>query len=555
MNISLQSHGSLNPGRPVVRASAMVLLLFLSGCTTQKREDFDAQHPINMQRTQEAWTALRRPPTQPEFLVEDFTPVISTRSMPLSRDAALPTHIKRVTFKLPGRRTLPTIMELVSSQIGIPIVLSPDALRPASSFSPGGSGGGASVGGGGQQGFGGPSAAPVFAAGPGLGALVVDAGDHQRTFELNYSGSLSGLFDQLAAMASLSWKYEEQRVVFFRSHTRSFTIKTMPGAFKLSSSLGGGGGGGGGAGGGTGGGGGGLGGDLESQVDFWTGLEATVKAMLSASGKMNLDKNAGILMVTDGHEVMGMVEQYIDQMNHLMMRQIALDVEVVTVDLNEAHAAGIDWSLIAGSLEFISPPATISAGTPFSVRLSGTNGKSSMLNALQTFGRVTSGYSGVVVTSNRTPAPISVSNSLTYVRQTTPGVVTGSSTGAVAASSGLTPGQVNTGTNIVLLPMILESNQVLVQCQVSISALKELTRFDSGSGASQQSIQLPNVDSFTVVQRMAIPVGQTMVIMGFDQARTGSSTNGPFGQLVTGSSGSGNRQSIVVMITPRITDL
>jgi type IVB pilus formation R64 PilN family outer membrane protein len=242
-------------------------------------------------------------------------------------------------------------------------------------------------------------------------------------------------------------------------------------------------------------------------------------------------------------------------MNHLMMRQIALDVEVVTVDLNEAHAAGIDWSLIAGSIEFISPPATISAGTPFSVRLSGTNGKSSMLNALQTFGRVTSGYSGVVVTSNRTPAPISVSNSLTYVRQTTPGVVTGSSTGAVAASSGLTPGQVNTGTNIVLLPMILESNQVLVQCQVSISALKELTRFDSGSGASQQSIQLPNVDSFTVVQRMAIPVGQTMVIMGFDQARTGSSTNGPFGQLVTGSSGSGNRQSIVVMITPRITDL
>lgn len=554
MNHFVRPHIPSVSSQPAVRASVLALsvLVFLGGCTTQKREDFDAQHPINVQRTQEAWNALRRPPTQPEFLVEDFTPVISTRSVPLSRDAALPTHIKRVTFKLPGRRTLPSIMELVSSQIGIPIVLSPDALRPASSFAPGGTGGAAAGGGG--QGSGNPAIAPVFGTGPGLGALVVDAGDHQRTFELNYSGSLSGLFDQLSAMASMSWKYEQQRVVFFRSHTRSFAIKTMPGSFKLSSSLGGGGGGGGG-GGESGGGGGGLGGDLENQVDFWTGLEATVKAMLSASGKMNLDKNAGILLVTDGHEVMAMVEEYIDQMNHLMMRQIALDVEVVTVDLNEAHAAGIDWSLIAGSLEFISPPATIAAGTPFSVRLNGANGKSSMLNALQTFGRVTSGYSGVVVTSNRTPAPISVSNSLTYVRQTTPGVVTGSSTGAVAASSGLTPGQVNTGTNIVLLPMILESNQVLVQCQVSISALKELTRFDSGSGASQQSIQLPNVDTFTVVQRMAIPVGQTMVIMGFDQARTGSNSNGPFGQLVTGFSGSGNRQSIVVMITPRITDL
>ncbi len=159
----------------------------------------------------------------------------------------------------------------------------------------------------------------------------------------------------------------------------------------------------------------------------------------------------------------------------------------------------------------------------------------------------------MVVTSNRTPAPISVSNSQSYVRQTTPAVVASGAVGA--ATSGLTPGQVTTGTNILLLPMILESNQVLMQCSVTIASLKELSRFDSGSGVSQQSIQLPNVDTFTMVQRMAIPSGQTMVVMGYDQARTGSTTNGPFGQLTTGKSGNGNKQSIVIMVTPRISDI
>jgi type IVB pilus formation R64 PilN family outer membrane protein len=220
---------------------------------------------------------------------------------------------------------------------------------------------------------------------------------------------------------------------------------------------------------------------------------------------------------------------------------------------------GIDWSVVNqlsnGSLSFATPPATAAAGTPFSIEFAGTNGKSGLLRALQTFGQVTSAYSGVVVTSNRTPAPISVSNTQSYVQQTTPVVVASAAVGAVAATSGLTPGQVTTGTNILLLPMILESNQVLMQCSVTIASLKELTRFDSGSGASQQSVQLPNVDTFTMVQRMAIPSGQTMVVMGYDQARTGSTSNGPFGQLTTGRSGNGNKQSIVIMITPRISDI
>jgi type IVB pilus formation R64 PilN family outer membrane protein len=274
---------------------------------------------------------------------------------------------------------------------------------------------------------------------------------------------------------------------------------------------------------------------------------------------MNLDKNAGYLVVTDSNEVLSLLETYIGQMNQLMMRQITLEVEVVTVDLNEAHAAGIDWQAVSnlniGSFTYLTPPAPATAGTPFSIEFAGINGKSALVRALQTFGQVSSAYSGVVVTSNRTPAPISVNNTISYVRQTSPAMVSSSQVGAVAASSGLTPGQITTGTNIVLLPMILESNQVLMQCLVSISSLKELTRFDSGSGASQQSVQLPNVDTFTMVQRMAIPSGKTMVVMGYDQARTGTNTNGPYGQLVTGKSGNGNKQSIVIMITPRISDI
>ncbi len=542
-----------------------LLTAVLSGCATQDSESYDRKFSDDIARTREAWSALRQNPLQPDYVVDDNALVISTRSVPLARDAALPTHIKRVVFKFPGRHALPTLTERISREIGIPIILSPDALRPASGFAPGS---GASTGAGATQvssGGGQPpgSSSQVFSGGSELGALVVNAADYQRTFELQYDGPLDGLLDKLAAMASLNWKYEDQRLIFYRTQTRSFVIKTLPGSFKLSSSLGGGagsGGSGGGGGSGNGGsGGGGLSGETENQTDFWTGLESNLKALLSSSGKMNLDKNAGYLVVTDGNEVLALVEQYVSQMNQLMMRQITLEVEVVTVDLNEAHAAGIDWQAVSnlniGSFTYLTPPAPSTAGTPFSIEFAGINGKNALVRALQTFGQVSSAYSGVVVTSNRTPAPISVNNTIAYVRQTSPAVVSGAQVGTVAASTGLTPGQITTGTNIVLLPMILESNQVLMQCLVSISSLKELTRFDSGSGATQQSVQLPNVDTFTMVQRMAIPSGKTMVVMGYDQSRAGSNTNGPYGPLVTGKSGNGNKQSIVIMITPRISDI
>lgn len=528
----------------------LLLAYGLAGCAVQQPEIYEKRFSEDLVRTQEAWSVLRQNQLQPDYVVDDNALVISTRSVPLARDAALPTHIKRVVFKFPGRHALPTLTERISREIGIPIILSPDALKPASSFVPGsGSGGvmgGSQFSSGGNQQPGGQTQA--FSGGSELGALVVNASDYQRTFELQYEGPLDGLLDKLAALASLNWKYEDQRLIFYRTQTRSFVIKTLPGSFKLSSGSGGG------SGGGS-----GLSGETENQTDFWTGLESNLKALLSSSGRMNLDKNAGYLVVTDSNEVLSLVEHYVAQMNQLMMRQITLEVEVVTVDLNEAHAAGIDWQAVSnlniGSFTYLTPPAPATAGTPFSIEFAGINGKSALVRALQTFGQVSSAYSGVVVTSNRTPAPISVNNTFSYVRQTTPAVVSSGQAGAVAASSGLTPGQITTGTNIILLPMILESNQVLMQCSVSISSLKELTRFDSGSGASQQSVQLPNVDTFTMVQRMAIPSGKTMVVMGYDQARTGSNTNGPYGQLVTGKSGNGNKQSIVIMITPRISDI
>ena len=557
--------------RPVLGVGLMVLL---GGCANQSLGIYEQKHASNLLRTQEAWSVLRKSQNEPDFVIDDPAVVISTRSIPLARDAALPSHIKRVVFKFPGRQSLTTLTERIAREIGIPIILSPDVLRPASSFVPGSGAGGGAVAGAVPGISAGPalSASPgapqlgqtAFASGSELGALVVQPADYQRTFELNYDGPLDGLLDRIAAMASLNWKYEDQRLVFYRTQTRQFAIKTLPGSFKLTASLGSGGGGGGGGSGGSGGasGGassGGLGGETENQTDFWTGLEANLKSMLSGAGKMNLDKNAGILVVTDGNEVLAMVEQYVNHMNQLMMRQITLEVEVVTVDLNETHAAGIDWQAVSnmriGNITYTSPPATSAAGVPFSIEFTGINGRNALLRALQTFGQVSSAYSGVVVTSNRTPAPISVVNTLSYVRQTTPAVINSGQGAAVTATSGLTPGQITTGTNILLLPMILESNQVLMQCSVSIASLKDLARFDSGSGANQQSIQLPNVDTFTMVQRMAIPSGQTMVVMGYDQARTGSSTNGPYGSVVTGKSGNGNKQSIVILITPRISDI
>ncbi len=523
----------------VWQASCVLLILALAGCgSTDKKDVYDKQYSENLKRTSTAMGVLQQDQPKPQFAAENQRMIVSSRSIALGRDAALPEKIRSVTFRSGDRLSLSAIAERLSRELQIQVVVSPE-LRTD------GSGGG--VGSGFPVGAAAParlSAAPVSTAG--------GAEEGGGKFLLDYAGSLSGLLDYISSLAQVQWKYEGGRIVFYKTQTLTYVVKAFAGEFKITTSLGGGGGAGG-----------GIAGTVDSPTEFWVGFEAGLKTLVSSGAKIAIDRNAGLIVLTDTFSAHEQVEQYLAQVNAQLMRQISLDVEIITVDLNQDGSQGIDWSWVnstlrasgqADTFSFASPPApatTAGGNTPFTVKLNPISGRAAMFQLLQVFGKVSNTYSGIVVTTNRTAAPVAVNNTVAYLASTTPGV---STTGGTT-SPGLTPGQVTTGTNVTMLPLILDSNQVLLQAVVRLSSLNSMVRFDSGQGANQQSIQLPNVGSFTLAQRLVVPTGQTMVMMGYDRVNSTTNTTGATEDITTSKSTTGQKQTIVVLITPRLLDV
>jgi type IVB pilus formation R64 PilN family outer membrane protein len=531
------------------------LSVLLSGCSSTFDPAVKASQDEAADRSAQAQNLLRQPQNEVPLVTEEKTLRFTQKSIPFSRSTMLPTKIGNVTLRVPGRHNLSTVADLISNATNIPVVMTPDALMDVSLFAPGR---GAALGGAPIP-AGGNDEASVYASLMAAGAARLALNDQlaQNTMELNYSGTLSGLLNLVSAKARLRWTYEDDRIVFRRVITRTIMVKTLPGSIKSTGSLsltsGG-------ASGGS------QSATTDSDTDFWQALDKTIPLLISSQGQAIVDQRMGIVTVRDSIDNVQAVEKLVDFQNSLFLRQISLNVEVLQVDLSLEHQSGIDWNYVSDSLAKSNTVLTLTgapvlAGTTtpgtfgfkFNNASGGLNGQV-LFKVLEKFGRVSTAYSSVLTTVNRQSVPVGVLNTLSYLKSITP-ATTQSTTGGSSLSSGvgLVPGEITTGFSLNLLPMVLDSNRVLLQCTISISSLRELTKFSSGSGDAAQSVQQPNIDTFASLQRMTLNSGETMVMMGFerDEARTNQTdvvrNSLPGSRLITS-----NKKSTIILVTPRL---
>lgn len=523
----------------------------VSACSSTFDPAVKAVHDETKDRSAQAQNSLRQAQNTVPLVAEDTTLRFTQKSIPFVRSSMLPASIGNVTLRVPGRHNLSTVADMISNATGIPVIMTPDALQDPTAFAPGRI-----------------TAAPTNLAkdtaatddaiytslmAAGASRLALNDQVAQNTIELNYSGSLSGLLNQVAAKTRLRWTYEDDRIVFRRVITRSIVVKSLPGAIKssgnLSMSSGG-------ANGGS------LSISSDADTDFWSALEKTLPLLVSSQGQFIVDARVGLITVRDAIDNVQAIEKLVELQNSLFLRQISLNVEVLQVDLSLEHQSGIDWNYVSETLAksnaviSTTGPSLISGtSTPASFGFKMANGSSQvMLKMLEKFGRVSTAYSSVLTTVNRQPVPVGVLNSLAYVKSITPAPVASSTnTTALSGGVGLVPGEITTGFSLNLLPMVLDSNRVLLQCSISISSLRELTKFSTGSGDALQSVQQPNVDTFASLQRMTLNSGETMVIMGFERDESRTSQTDVVRNTVPGSRlVSSNKKSTIILVTPRL---
>ena len=546
-------------------AWGLCCLLLLSGCTLSRFENHIAtSHDDISKRNEQANALLRNYPGPTPSVVNSQTPRFTSHSIPLDRSEMLPNHIASVTLRIPGKHSIKSIAELIERTIEIPVNVASDATMPAAMFVP----------------IGMAQATPTAAAPtPTASAIptafappsdksilesVQRAGGNrlsantdpatQNDIELNYSGSLAGLLNHVALRSDLRWSYESGRIRFYRVVSRTIAVKTLPGGLKLSSSLSL-----------TSTGGGTASSSSASDINIWTGIEKNLANMVSVSGKLVIDPNTGTVTVRDAYRNVEAIEQYIQNLNQNLMRQVAMTVEVVQVTLSNEFQSGIDWSYVSetmrlGQLQIRGPTPVVSASAATNVGLVLRNAAGAtnqlLFQALERFGRVSSAYSTVVTTVNRQPVPVGSQTTQSYLKSVTPTIInTVGSTGNTYGGATLTPGEITTGFSLTLLPILLDSNHVLVECGLSLSSLKSLTSFNSGSGASLQTIQQPSIANFGVLQRLVAKSNETIVLSGFDAEALNSEQVDPLVQKLPGSrKGTKERTTTVVLITPRLLD-
>lgn len=557
----------MNTPTPRHRKASVVSLLvattLLSGCTFSEINKMQkkAQSDAEVARIQAHQPRTQHPQpltwTERQWINPDPIPVVVRE-----KSQRAPTcHITQASSEI----QLQELAQRITALCGTPVIFTPDALRI----------GQAGVSGGTTRQINGllplPDASgrtPLSA----LGSTVSPEAPAPVTASvtsvtgLMWQGELTGLLDLMASRSGLYWRMDNGTIVFYLTETRSYPLAMLNTKTSSSSSVSS----------GTNSALGTSGGQNNSasgesatsqvtttgqEYDLYADIRKAVEAMLTPDrGRFWLSSSSSTLTVTDTPAVQNAVARYVEEQNGIMNRQVALNVEVLSVGNSRNEDFRIDWDLVyksihtaGASLQNMS--GDLVGGTAASVSILDTAtgnagkfaGSSLLLKALSEQGDVSVVTSQSSTVTNLTPVPIQMADQTVYVAQSATTTTTD-----VGATTSLTPGMITTGFNMTLLPLIQERGDVQLQVNFTLSDPPTIRNFTSKNGNSY--IEMPYTKMRSLSQKANLRAGQSLILTGFDQNNTTTRKSGTFtpgNPLLGGSqSGKNERSTLVIIITP-----
>jgi len=378
------------------------------------------------------------------------------------------------------------------------------------------------------------------------------------TFYLNFDGTVRGLLDLLTARTGNSWREElDGSVTIFHRETRNFVLALFPGETTLGTTISstqesGNQGGEGGASSSAAG--------QQTDVSIKTaGLDETMKqvqSMLGPDCPMAVSPASGTLTATCTPNVLDRVQAFVSGVNERKTKNLIYTVQIYDVELGNNDNYGINWDIVWKSLN-----GTVGGGfatfsgfgtdNQFQLGVIDPNhnytGSNVIVDALSREGQVSVMTNTTTVGLNGEVTPIQVARQTSYLARVSTTVVPN-----VGTTSEITPGVATTGTTLRLWPMVLEGDNLILQVEADLTALRQLRRV----GNAQQSIEVPEIDSRKILQRVRMRSGQTLIISGFEQDRNQVDRQGvghaAFPLLGGGVGSKKGRTVIVVMITVKV---
>lgn len=382
------------------------------------------------------------------------------------------------------------------------------------------------------------------------------------SISLYYHGSLGGLINIITAKTGLSSRFQNGRLVFFKTETETFLIPALAEEVMTSSQIAANSG----VSSSSGSTGVSSGNNNEStgattitstsNTNMWAGIAQTAKTV-GDGAQIVTDPSTGTITVTGTPAQIDQVSAWVQSLSNTLAKQVAITIHIYSVKLNNEQNYGYSPTLSfhnkANELGLTAqgaPVPNISSGTsPFSFGAEIIGGKFKgtelVVQALASLGKVSQVFSQSRVTLNGQPASIQVAEQTGYLAS-----VQTTSTAQVGSTTSLTPGSVTTGFTGTVTPRVV-GDKIYLGMNMVISSLLDLKSVTSGDS----TIQVPTIDDTVVSQSAMLQSGSMLMITGYNEADSSNTHNGvgsPYFLLLGGGAdASVGRDLIAIVITAR----
>ena len=398
----------------------------------------------------------------------------------------------------------------------------------------------------------------LLAAQTGITITVADDIRGTTLADMSWRGTAAGALDYLATRLGFRWRVWDGRVQIYYTDHQSWTIYApvvsaqWQATVGLSGQVRGGSG----------------GSDLQAKdqvvismdtADFWNQLEATITALLSPAGRSTLNRLTGELNVVDTPATLNRVDEWVIGTNRELTAQVLINVELYEIDRAADAIAGFNFDGIfqealgssTAAVEFGSDDTGTLVGLRLTPSQQNTIDPSNLLLILREAAagsQVAKLTSTVLRGMNGHPIPVFFGDETSYLERRD-----------VVNEEGLTtvrlvPGKLQDGIALNILPRILpDTDRLSLNITLRTTRIKGISRFPADAGPNDPVIQLPDLESRSVLLPVLLRSGETLFVAGLDTSRTNDSSSS--GILSRQSKAETRRSSLVMLITPRIVRL
>ncbi|KAI3602980.1 Lipoprotein (plasmid) [Cupriavidus necator H850] len=541
-------------------ASVLLVCSTLAGCVSPRllqetRQSVDDARGQSTGMTESLYAQMRRDRTAVEAEQEVSKPFLVGKTVPTARNVTLPLALRNNvdTWVVFPERTMPLAVaaQRITMATGIPVKIESDVYLPATLLMPRSMAAAAAQSRGqaptvgAQQPSGalgpapslnGPLPGALVSGTPSLGGAAQAAPLQESALSVEFKHSekmpLANMLDLVSTRLGINWEYNPSKGVirFYRLTTKLWQLPMNAGTSSFSTEFRQGSQGGSGT--GTGG---GQAAQLESGVkaeakdlNDMDGIRRSIEPAMTQVGNAELNPATGILTLKDTKEAVEAADEIVQQQIAIYSRMVHLKFQTVDFTITDNGEAGVDWNAaLTKALEHIpgftftalSPASLVSANAGsfgLGITSGGWNGTQAIVNALKQYGTVSTSVTIPMSMRNRHGAQYNNRRQFTYVSATTPAA---STVGGTGGTPGITTSTATVGFKLTVFPDATSRDDVNLTLAFDQSALDgAIETFTSGTGANQQSVQVPKIVAKGIPkQDLIVRNGQTVIVTAFDQ--------------------------------------